>query len=83
MAGYSNVPDPIGESNADHPGKTYSHISWIYLKSPFPFYSVLTPWLYKPHAPAGSRFTTGLAKTKIPRMYHSSASLLPDGSVIV
>jgi len=63
MAGYSNVPDPIGESNADHP--------------------VLTPWLYKPHAPAGSRFTTGFATTNIPRMYHSSASLLPDGSVIV
>jgi len=63
MAGYANVPDPIGASNADHP--------------------VLTPWLYKPSAPAGMRFTTGFAKTKIPRMYHSSASLLPDGSVIV
>jgi len=63
MAGYSNVPDPIGESNADHP--------------------VLTPWLYKPHAPAGSRFTTGFATSKIARLYHSSASVLPDGSVIV
>lgn len=63
MAGYANVPDVIGQSNADHP--------------------VLTPWLYKPSAPAGSRFTTGFATSKFPRMYHSSASLLPDGSVMV
>jgi len=62
-AGYGNVPDQIGQSNAANP--------------------VLTPWLYRPSAPAGSRFTTGLAETTIPRLYHSSASLLPDGSVIV
>jgi hypothetical protein len=25
MAGYANVPDMVGQSNADHPGKTFSH----------------------------------------------------------
>jgi len=44
---------------------------------------VLTPWLYTPSAAAGKRFTTGFAESTIPRMYHSSASLLPDGSVVV
>jgi len=44
---------------------------------------VLTPWLYTPSAPKGQRFTTGFATTSIGRLYHSTASLLPDGSVIV
>jgi len=63
VAGFGNVPDQIGQSNADNP--------------------VLTPWLYTPSAPAGQRFTTGFASTTIARMYHSSASLLPDASVII
>jgi len=63
MAGYGNVGDQVGQSNADNP--------------------VLTPWLYTPTAPRGQRFTTNLAATDIGRLYHSTASLLPDGSVIV
>jgi hypothetical protein len=63
VAGYGNVPDQVGQSNADNP--------------------VLTPWLYTPSAPEGQRFTTGFASTTIGRLYHSTASLLPDGSVIV
>jgi len=63
MAGYGNVPNQVGQSNADNP--------------------VLTPWLYTPSAPKGQRFTTGFATTTIGRLYHSSASLLPDGSIIV
>jgi len=43
----------------------------------------LTPWLYTPSAAEGNRFTDGFAESEIPRMYHSSASLLPDGSVVV
>jgi hypothetical protein len=39
-------------------------------------------WLYNPKAPAGSRFTT-LAATNINRLYHSTALLLPDASVLV
>ena len=47
------------------------------------FQTVLTPWLYTVGAPKGQRFTTGFAESEIPRMYHSTASLLPDGSVLV
>jgi hypothetical protein len=37
---------------------------------------------YDPKSPAGSRWSKA-ASTLIPRMYHSTASLLPDGSVII
>ncbi|KAI0301551.1 glyoxal oxidase [Multifurca ochricompacta] len=43
-----------------------------------------TPAIYNPNAPAGSRWSTaGLSSSNIPRLYHSSALLLPDGSVMV
>jgi len=42
------------------------------------------PAIYNPNAPAGSRWSTaGLNSSNIPRLYHSSAVLLPDGSVMV
>jgi hypothetical protein len=45
---------------------------------------VLTPSIYDPAAPAGSRWSSaGLGASKIPRLYHSSALLLPDGSVMI
>jgi len=44
---------------------------------------VLRPTLYSPTAPAGKRFTISLASSKSERLYHSSASLIPDGRVIV
>jgi hypothetical protein len=40
------------------------------------------PVIYDPSAPAGSRFTQ-MNPTPIARMYHSTAMLLPDASVIV
>ncbi|KAF9269500.1 hypothetical protein L218DRAFT_993537 [Marasmius fiardii PR-910] len=44
----------------------------------------LTPVIYDPAAPAGSRFTSsGVPATSIPRMYHSTASLTPNGSVLL
>jgi len=43
---------------------------------------VYSPILYDPKADAGSRWTT-MPSTKIPRLYHSSAVLLPSGEVIV
>lgn len=43
---------------------------------------VLNPVSYNPNAAAGRRFTT-LAKTGIPRMYHSTASLLSDGRILI
>ncbi|TBU33724.1 copper radical oxidase [Dichomitus squalens] len=45
---------------------------------------VLMPIMYDPSAPQGKRWSRdGLSPSTIPRMYHSSATLLPDGSVFV
>ncbi|KAF9010670.1 copper radical oxidase [Cyathus striatus] len=45
---------------------------------------VLMPAIYDPNAPAGDRWSRdGLQPSTIPRMYHSSATLLADGSVLV
>ena len=41
---------------------------------------VLTPAIYNPAAPAGSRWSrNGYSASTVPRMYHSTATLLPDG----
>lgn len=41
------------------------------------------PYLYDPYAPSGQRFSTkGLSNSTVPRLYHSSALLLEDGSVM-
>ncbi|KAG5643432.1 hypothetical protein DXG03_000940 [Asterophora parasitica] len=43
-----------------------------------------TPAIYDPNAPKGSRWSNaGLGTSNIARLYHSSAILLPDGSVFV
>ncbi|XP_062116094.1 aldehyde oxidase GLOX-like [Humulus lupulus] len=42
----------------------------------------LRPFLYNATKPQGGRFSL-LRRTSIPRMYHSSAVLLPDGRVLV
>lgn len=43
-----------------------------------------TPALYTPGAPAGKRWSNaGLDTSPIPRLYHSSALLLPDASVLI
>jgi hypothetical protein len=45
---------------------------------------VLQPAIYNPTAASGKRWSTaGLSSSTIPRLYHSSALLLPDGSVMV
>jgi hypothetical protein len=42
------------------------------------------PSIYDPNAPAGQRWSSdGLDTSNIARLYHSSAMLLPDGSVMV
>ena len=42
------------------------------------------PSLYNPNAAKGSRWnSTGFDTSSIPRLYHSSALLLPDGSVMI
>ncbi|XP_074279360.1 aldehyde oxidase GLOX-like [Silene latifolia] len=50
---------------------------WEYGRDP-----VLTPVVYDPHEPVGSRFHV-MAASIIPRMYHSSAVLLRDGRILV
>uniref|UniRef100_A0A7N0U9G2 Aldehyde oxidase GLOX n=1 Tax=Kalanchoe fedtschenkoi TaxID=63787 RepID=A0A7N0U9G2_KALFE len=42
----------------------------------------LNPVLYRPGEPVGLRFMT-LTPTTVPRMYHSTANLLPDGRILV
>lgn len=45
---------------------------------------VFTPAIYNPNAPQGSRWSNaGLGASTMPRLYHSSALLLPDGSVLI
>ncbi|KAF9556764.1 copper radical oxidase [Agrocybe pediades] len=45
---------------------------------------VFTPAIYDPNAPTGSRWSNkGLGASTIPRLYHSSAILLPDASVLI
>lgn len=44
----------------------------------------LTPAVYDPSAPAGKRWSnSGFQASTIPRLYHSSAVLLPDASVMI
>jgi hypothetical protein len=43
-----------------------------------------TPSIYNPNLPSGSRWSSAsLSSSNIPRLYHSSAILLPDASVLV
>jgi Glyoxal oxidase N-terminus len=45
---------------------------------------VTTPVLYDPTAPAGQRFlSAGMPTSQIPRLYHSVATLTPNGDVMV
>ncbi|KAL0959163.1 hypothetical protein HGRIS_014448 [Hohenbuehelia grisea] len=45
---------------------------------------VFTPAIYDPNAPKGQRWSNaGLGASTIPRLYHSSAMLLPDASVMI
>jgi hypothetical protein len=43
---------------------------------------VYQAWLYRPSAPAGTRFKV-MAASPFKRLYHSVAMLLPDASVLV
>ncbi|KAF8870522.1 glyoxal oxidase N-terminus-domain-containing protein [Mucidula mucida] len=44
----------------------------------------LTPVVYDPAAPLGQRFSSdGIPTSEIPRMYHSTATLIPDGGILL
>ncbi|CAE6405197.1 unnamed protein product [Rhizoctonia solani] len=61
----------------------YGNVSWAIGQS-YADQPVYKPIIYDPNAPAGSRWSrAGLGQSKVPRMYHSSATILPDGSVFV
>jgi hypothetical protein len=63
-----------------HPGTAgYGNDSWAIGQS-YADDPVLTPAIYDPEAPSGQRWSRdGLGSSTVPRMYHSSATLLPDG----
>ncbi|KAK0192267.1 glyoxal oxidase N-terminus-domain-containing protein [Armillaria mellea] len=64
VAGYGNVANRVGQSNADNPA--------------------FTPVIYDPSAPASSRFSSaGIPATDIARIYHSTASLTPNGTIML
>ncbi|SCZ95857.1 BZ3500_MvSof-1268-A1-R1_Chr8-1g09842 [Microbotryum saponariae] len=63
VAGYGNVANMTGLSNAGNPR--------------------LRPTLYDPVAASGSRFSTNFPSSKTERLYHSSATLVPDGSIFI
>jgi hypothetical protein len=45
---------------------------------------VLTPVLYNPAAVSGQRFSSdGMPTSRIPRLYHSVATLTPDGNIMI
>lgn len=50
---------------------------WLNARNP-----ALAPYLYRPSARAGKRFTV-LAASTIPRLYHSSTNVWPDGRIFV
>lgn len=61
----------------------YGNDSWAIGQS-YADNPVLTPAIYDPNAPAGQRWSSdGLQASVVPRMYHSSAILLPDGAIMV
>ncbi|KAF9018244.1 copper radical oxidase [Hymenopellis radicata] len=44
----------------------------------------LMPVVYDPAAPSGQRFSSdGIPASVIPRMYHSTATLIPDGTIML
>jgi hypothetical protein len=61
----------------------YGNDTWV-LQDSYANNPVFSPLIYDPSKPAGQRWNRdGLGDSTIARMYHSTATLLPDGSVFV
>ncbi|KAG8795952.1 hypothetical protein FRC12_007765 [Ceratobasidium sp. 428] len=61
----------------------YGNVSWAVGQS-YADQPIYKPVLYDPSAPAGKRWSReGLSASTVARMYHSTATILPDGSVFV
>jgi len=75
-AGYGTANDPKVLPRSEDP-------YWVVGQS-FGDNPVLAPVMYDPKAPAGQRFSrAGMGNSSIPRLYHSSATLLADGSILI
>jgi len=85
MANFIMLPDgKVLNLNGARMGTAgYGNSSWA-LGQSFADGPLLTPALYDPNAADGERWSSeGFSASTVPRMYHSSAVLLPDGSVLV
>ncbi|KAG8795667.1 hypothetical protein FRC12_011639 [Ceratobasidium sp. 428] len=61
----------------------YGNVSWAVGQS-YADQPIYKPVLYDPSAPAGKRWSReGLSASTVARMYHLTATILPDGSVFV
>lgn len=69
ISGYGNVINQVGASNADNP--VFTPV----------LYNTYAP--YDPYAPSGRFSAAGLPTSQIPRLYHSVATLTPNGDVMV
>lgn len=58
--------------------------TWMTAGASFAESPTLTPLIYNPKRPKGKRWSSdGLSASTIPRLYHSTAILLSDGSIFV
>jgi hypothetical protein len=58
--------------------------TWMTAGASYAESPILTPVIYDPNRPKGKRWSSdGLSPSTIPRLYHSTAILLSDGSVFV
>jgi hypothetical protein len=61
----------------------YGNDTWV-LDDSYANDPVFSPIIYDPSKPSGQRWSReGLQNSTVPRMYHSTATLLPDGSIFV
>lgn len=61
----------------------YGNDTWV-LQDSYANNPVYSPIIYDPSQPSGSRWSrVGMKDSTVARMYHSTATLLPDGSVFV
>jgi hypothetical protein len=76
----SVVPRLLAATQLKYSGVAgYGNDSWAIGQS-FADRPILQPVVYNSSAPAGSQWSRdGLSASAIPRMYHSTATLLPDG----
>ncbi|CAH7687128.1 glyoxal oxidase N-terminus-domain-containing protein [Phakopsora pachyrhizi] len=59
----------------------YGNTSWAIGQS-FGNNPILAPAYFDPQAPKGSRWSRPMSNATVPRLYHSVASLLADGSIL-